>query len=81
VRLSTSLGPSDVEIPGPSRGTTPFPTCHLSVRLPAVEADLLSRFGRTVEAASAHRQALALAANQAERAFLAEQIDVYTRPS
>jgi RNA polymerase sigma factor (sigma-70 family) len=48
--------------------------------LPAVEADLLSRLGRTGEAASAYRQALALAANQAERVFLAEQIDVHTRP-
>jgi RNA polymerase sigma factor (sigma-70 family) len=49
--------------------------------LPAIEADLLSRLGRTGEAASAYRQALALAANQAERAFLAEQIDVHSRPA
>ncbi len=47
--------------------------------LPAIKADLLSRLGRTSEAASAYRQALALAANQAERAFLAEQLDVHTR--
>ncbi len=42
--------------------------------LPAIKADLLSRLGRTGEAAAAYRQAFALAANEAERAFLAEQI-------
>ena len=42
--------------------------------LPAIKADLLSRLGRTSEAADAYRQALALTANEAERAFLAEQI-------
>jgi RNA polymerase sigma factor (sigma-70 family) len=48
--------------------------------LPAIEADLLSRLGRSSEAASAYREALALAANQAERAFLAAQIDVHSQP-
>jgi len=42
--------------------------------LHAVEADLLSRAGRTREAADAYRQAFNLTANEAERAFLAEQI-------
>jgi len=42
--------------------------------LPAIKADLLSRLGRAGEAAAAYRQAFALAANEAERAFLAEQI-------
>ena len=42
--------------------------------LPAIKADLLSRLGRTGEAADAYRHALTLAANDAERAFLAEQI-------
>jgi RNA polymerase sigma-70 factor (ECF subfamily) len=42
--------------------------------LHAVEADLLSRAGRVTEAADAYRQAFDLAANEAERAFLAEQI-------
>jgi hypothetical protein len=42
--------------------------------LPAIKADLLSRLGGTGEAARAYRQALALAANEAERAFLAGQI-------
>src|SRR6266516_2227647 len=42
--------------------------------LPAIKADLLSRLGRAGEAAAAYRQAIALAANEAERAFLAEQI-------
>ena len=42
--------------------------------LHAIKADLLSRLGRTGEAADAYRQAFALAVNEAERAFLAEQI-------
>jgi RNA polymerase sigma-70 factor (ECF subfamily) len=46
--------------------------------LPAIKADLLSRLGRTGEAAAAYRQAFALATNEAERAFLAEQIAVHT---
>jgi RNA polymerase sigma-70 factor (ECF subfamily) len=49
--------------------------------LHAIKADLLSRAGRTGEAADAYRQALALAANEAERAFLAEQIAKLTHPS
>jgi RNA polymerase sigma-70 factor, ECF subfamily len=44
--------------------------------LPAIKADLLSRVGRTSEAAEAYRRAFALAANEAERAFLAEQLAV-----
>jgi RNA polymerase sigma factor (sigma-70 family) len=42
--------------------------------LPAIKADLLRRLGRAGEAREAYRQALALAANEAERAFLAAQI-------
>jgi RNA polymerase sigma factor (sigma-70 family) len=42
--------------------------------LPAIKADLLRRLGRADEAADAYQQALALAANEAERAFLAAQI-------
>ena len=38
--------------------------------LPAVKADLLRRLGRDREAAEAYRQAFALTANEAERAFL-----------
>jgi RNA polymerase sigma-70 factor (ECF subfamily) len=46
--------------------------------LSAIKADLLSRLGRTGEAADAYRQALALAANDVERAFLEEQISEHT---
>jgi RNA polymerase sigma-70 factor (ECF subfamily) len=46
--------------------------------LPAIKAGLLSRLGRAGESAAACRQALALAANEAERAFLAEQIADHT---
>jgi RNA polymerase sigma-70 factor (ECF subfamily) len=42
--------------------------------LPAVKADLLRRAGRGHEAAAAYREALATTANEAERAFLSEQI-------
>jgi RNA polymerase sigma-70 factor (ECF subfamily) len=43
--------------------------------LHAVRADLLGRLGRAGEAADAYRQALALATNDAERAFLLAQIN------
>jgi RNA polymerase sigma-70 factor (ECF subfamily) len=42
--------------------------------LPAVKADLLRRLGRAAEAADAYRAALALKANQAERAYLAGRL-------
>ncbi|WP_051400100.1 RNA polymerase sigma factor [Haloechinothrix halophila] len=42
--------------------------------LPAVKADLLRQLGRDVEAATAYRAALALAENEAERAFLTARL-------
>jgi predicted RNA polymerase sigma factor len=42
--------------------------------LPAIKADLLMRLGRAADAARAYRQALALTANEAERAFLTERL-------
>jgi RNA polymerase sigma-70 factor (ECF subfamily) len=42
--------------------------------LPAIKADLLRRLGRPREAAAAYQQAAALAANDAERAWLNEQL-------
>ena len=42
--------------------------------LPATRADLLRRLGRTAEAATAYREALALATNPAERAFLTRRL-------
>ncbi|WP_019872162.1 RNA polymerase sigma factor [Salinispora oceanensis] len=42
--------------------------------LPAVKADLLRRLDRRPEAATAYRQALDLADNEAERAFLASRL-------
>ena len=47
--------------------------------LPAIKADLLSRVGRTGEAADSYRQAFDLAVNEAERSFLAEQIADHTQ--
>jgi RNA polymerase sigma-70 factor (ECF subfamily) len=47
--------------------------------LPAIKADLLSRLGLTREAADSYRKAFDLAANEAERTFLAEQIADHTR--
>ncbi|MFC7244165.1 RNA polymerase sigma factor [Catellatospora aurea] len=42
--------------------------------LPAVKADLLLRSGREVEARAAYGRALAVTANEAERAFLSERL-------
>jgi RNA polymerase sigma-70 factor (ECF subfamily) len=42
--------------------------------LPATRAELLTRLGRTAEAADAYREALALTGNDAEREFLAGRI-------
>ena len=42
--------------------------------LPAIKADLLRRSGRTAEARKAYERALALTANEAERAFLSDQL-------
>jgi RNA polymerase sigma-70 factor, ECF subfamily len=48
--------------------------------LPAARADLLRRAGRAAEAAAAYRAALALAGNDAERAFLAARLAELARP-
>jgi RNA polymerase sigma-70 factor (ECF subfamily) len=48
---------AEVELPG----------YHL---LPATRADLLARLGRDTDAAAAYDQAIALAGNETERAFL-----------
>jgi RNA polymerase sigma-70 factor, ECF subfamily len=42
--------------------------------LPATRADLLRRLGRPAEAAAAYRQALELAATDAERRYLARRL-------
>jgi RNA polymerase sigma-70 factor (ECF subfamily) len=42
--------------------------------LPAIKADLLNRLGRANDATVAYKHAFSLAENEAERAFLAEQI-------
>ncbi len=42
--------------------------------LPATRADLLRRLGRTGEAAAAYREALALAATDAERRYLTRRL-------
>jgi RNA polymerase sigma-70 factor (ECF subfamily) len=43
--------------------------------LPAAKADMLRRLGRRGEAAAAYREALALTANAAERAFLESRLE------
>ncbi|BEP13609.1 sigma-70 family RNA polymerase sigma factor [Acidothermaceae bacterium B102] len=48
-----------------------LPGYHL---LPATRADLLRRLGRTTEAAAAYRDALALASNDADRAYLERRL-------
>ncbi len=47
--------------------------------LPAAKADLLRRLGRHAEAAESYREALALAANGAERRFLSRRLEESTR--
>jgi hypothetical protein len=42
--------------------------------LPAARADLLRRLGRPAEAAQAYREALLLAGNQPDRAYLARRL-------
>ena len=42
--------------------------------LPATRADMLRRLGRTTEAADAYREALELAATDAERRYLARRL-------
>jgi RNA polymerase sigma-70 factor (ECF subfamily) len=49
--------------------------------LPAAKADLLRREGRDQEAAQAYRAALALAENDAERAFLAGRLAALAPPA
>jgi RNA polymerase sigma-70 factor (ECF subfamily) len=49
-----------------------LPNYHL---LPATRADLLTRLGRTTDAAAAYDQALALVTNDTERAFLRRKRD------
>ncbi len=48
--------------------------------LPAARADLLRRAGRRAEAAAAYAEALALAGNEAERAFLARRLAALGEP-
>jgi RNA polymerase sigma-70 factor (ECF subfamily) len=49
--------------------------------LPAVRADLLRRLGRAPDADAAYRDAIALADNDAERAYLAAQLSAGSLPS
>lgn len=48
--------------------------------LPAVKADLLRRLGRTEDAAVAYERAVALADNEAERAFLTDRLSTAREP-
>ena len=48
--------------------------------LPAAEADLRRRLGRSEEAAAAYEEALALVQNDAERAYLQRRLEEVTRP-
>jgi RNA polymerase sigma-70 factor (ECF subfamily) len=63
------------EVHGPAAalaalGDIQLPGYHL---LPAARADLLTRLGRDTEAATAYDEAIALAGNETERAFLQQQ--------
>jgi RNA polymerase sigma-70 factor (ECF subfamily) len=74
VALNRAVAVAEVE--GPAAGLAlldglALPRHHL---LPAVRADLLRRLGRDAEAAAAYEEALALAGNTAERAFLRQRL-------
>ncbi|MGY1743604.1 MULTISPECIES: RNA polymerase sigma factor [unclassified Blastococcus] len=70
------------EVDGPAAGLAALegvdlPRSHL---LPAVRADLLRRLGRPADAVAAYDEALALAANAAERTFLRRRRDESAAP-
>ncbi|WP_427890885.1 RNA polymerase sigma factor [Kribbella sp. GL6] len=49
--------------------------------LPATRADVLTRLGRTAEAAEAYQQAIQLTANETERRFLTKRLNALTGPT
>ena len=71
VALNRAVAVAEVHGPAPALDALEdldLPGYHL---LPATRADLLVRLGRTAEAAAAYDEAVALAGNDTERAFLA----------
>jgi RNA polymerase sigma-70 factor (ECF subfamily) len=70
VALNRAVAVAEVHGPGPALAAIAdldLPGYHL---LPATRADLLARLGRIAEALAAYDEAIALATNQTERAFL-----------
>ncbi|WP_214318280.1 RNA polymerase sigma factor [Nonomuraea sediminis] len=68
-------------VAGPAAALAEVETLERDVRLagyryvPAIKADLLRRLGRSAEAAAEYGKAIALADNEAERAFLASRLE------
>jgi RNA polymerase sigma-70 factor (ECF subfamily) len=70
VALNRAVAVAEVHGPGPALAAVEgleLPGYHL---LPATRADLMARLGRVVEARAAYDEAIALATNPTERAFL-----------
>jgi RNA polymerase sigma-70 factor (ECF subfamily) len=70
VALNRAIADAEVHGPAPALAAVDeldLPGYHL---LPATRADLLTRLGRTPEAVAAYDEAIALATNDTERAFL-----------
>ncbi|MHA6626201.1 RNA polymerase sigma factor [Pseudonocardia sichuanensis] len=70
VALNRAVAVAEVHGPAPALAIVDrleIPGYHL---LPATRADLLARLGRTTDAAAAYDEAISLAANDTERAFL-----------
>ncbi|MGW4489678.1 RNA polymerase sigma factor [Amycolatopsis sp. NPDC004368] len=73
VALNRAVAVAEVHGPAAALATVDeldLPGYHL---LPATRADFLARLGRTAEAAAAYDEAIALATNDTERAFLASR--------
>jgi len=70
VALNRAVAVAEVQGPGAALALLDALDLSRSHLLPAVRADLLRRLGRDAEAAAAYDEALALAGNERERAFL-----------
>ena len=77
VAVAMADGPAaGLEIVAALEASGALPGYHL---LPATRADLLRRLGRAAEAAASYRQALELAATDAERRYLSERLTASVR--
>ncbi|MCW2505039.1 MAG: polymerase subunit sigma-24 [Actinomycetia bacterium] len=74
VALNRAVAIAETDGPGPALALVDALDLDRSHQFHAVRADLLRRLGRTPEAATAYEAAIALAANDAEHAFLTARL-------